>query len=82
MAAKLVWDDDHLMLGGPDGWALAYLDDGNQHEREPGAWRYVLTASKGRGSYGEWAQRKEDARQDCESEARRLLKEAGVEVAP
>lgn len=80
MAARLEWDDDHLMLGGAAGWALAYLDDGNTHEREPGMWRYVLSAAMGRGAYGTWRRSRGEATQDCETEVRRLLKEAGVDV--
>jgi hypothetical protein len=71
MAAKLEWFGDSLRLGGEDGWTLGALRE------ESGMWRGVLNRMAERMTGHE---EKEDARQDLESEVRRLLKEAGVDL--
>lgn len=72
MAAKLEWDGDELMLGGKDGWTLGAV-------RQQGAlFRAVLNRSD--VATREEYEDRGDAAQDLDSEVRRLLKDAGVEV--
>lgn len=69
MAAKLEWAKGALTLGG-------LIVAGTTLERR--GWEYRIPSVDGLegGPYESLS----DARQDCESEVRRLLKEAGVDV--
>lgn len=72
MAATLKWDGDELMLGGKDGWTLGAV------RSEGGLFRAVLNRSD--VSTRERYEDKGDAAQDLETEVRRLLRAAGVDV--
>lgn len=82
MAAKLEWKEQHafgarLMLG---GWMLAetYRLGGKRGTAHVFKFSLTDTAVTESQPYESLA----DCMADCESEVRRLLKEAGVEVMP
>jgi len=72
MAAKLTWSTGYLWLG---QLPLAHM----RHTGRKG-WQWTLTGHGWRSAPSRY-ETKEDAQQDCESEVRRLLKDAGVDVA-
>jgi len=69
MAAKLTWEDRGLKLG---IWELAYVMSGSRDEK-----RYMYVIDSGHVVSEEY-ESEADCRQDCETEVRRLLREAGV----
>lgn len=69
MAAKLEWKDRGLRLG---IWELAYVMSGAKDTKH---FMYVIDSGH---VVSEDYEKESDCRQDCESEVRRLLKEAGV----
>lgn len=71
MAARLEWDGERLMLGGAAGWTLGAV------RKEGKRWRAVLNRMAGAAPSYESIT---DAMQDLESEVRRLMRDAGVEV--
>jgi len=76
MAAKLAWDGDDLMMGTA---LLAYVVPVTRSHKS----RIVLVAFRGEQDCESPAYEcAADARLDCESEVRRLLKDAGVDVEP
>lgn len=71
MAAKLEWNGGWLMLG---GWRLGEVESGGS------AWTPIVTRWPAKTDEHLTPREDEaDARQDLESEVRRLLKEAGVD---
>jgi hypothetical protein len=75
MAARLAWRNGVLCLGG-----LALYVGVAESDTE-GRWEAYGDQSYGSVLTMTW-ETESDAMQDCESEVRRLLKEAGVEVIP
>jgi hypothetical protein len=74
MAAKLKWRNNVLTVGG----AALYV---GISDAEDGHWEAFGDMSYGTLLEQRW-ENDADARQDCEAEVRRLLREAGVEVEP
>lgn len=73
MAAKLEWCGEQLMLGGMQGWTMGAV------HKEGKRWRgAILNRMAGPVRAYESIT---DAMQHLESEVRRLLKEAGVDLA-
>ena len=78
MAAKLEWDGDVLDLSLWPGAGVGRV--GVVRTRAEGL-EYDYVTKVGERQVSEPYQRKEDARQECYNEVRRLLKEAVVELA-
>jgi len=88
MAAKLTWDGRILDLELWPGVGVDRVGMIRMHERvaiirmhERGV-NYEFITNVGERRVSAPYQTEADARQDCESEVRRLLKEAGVDLAP
>lgn len=73
MAARLTWKGRHL-------WLAEERTTGSVFKRN--GWRWSLDKRTGPRAMSEPYEAEADARQDLESEVRRLLKEAGCEVEP
>jgi len=79
MTAKLMWDGRILDLC---LWPEAGVGRVGMVRTRCDGVEYDYVTSVGERRVSEPYQREADARQDCESEVRRLLKDAGVEVEP
>lgn len=71
MAARLEWKGRHMWLGDERTTGCIFKRNG---------WRWSLDKRTGPRKMSEPYESEADCRRDCESEVRRLLKYAGVEV--
>jgi len=82
MTASLRWQKKRLVASADEPW-LDGAEVGRVRRYGVGGWGYTASVKDvAKDTEAEAYECERDARQDLESEVRRLLKEAGVEVGP